>query len=186
MNGWSDLSGRFQRQAAALPPAALRDAEGDADGEKVGDADGGGEAAAVAIDAGLPRFATLFPKAQKLIDAVQPRIDDIVRLEDARTKKLDKYGIVFEQALVTRARHASVHVASAVLGSALVDVAVRRRRRAERARDAGGGGKRAGAEDGGDDAAVAPALKLAYRIYQLASGFDTNTAALFHMLSEVC
>lgn len=132
----------------------------------------------------------MYPKAQKLIDTVQPRIDDVVRLEDSRSKKLKKYNIVFDQTLVTRARHSSVHVASAVLGSALVDAAAKkqkqRRDRAGAPADDSVAKKKESEDARAVDATVASALKLAYRIYQLASGFDTNTAALFHMLSEFC
>ena len=107
----------------------------------------------------LEGLSSICSRATKILDVVQPRLDDTHRLRESRAKKLRQFQIGFDEQRVTDARHATVHVANALLGAALIDIS-------------------------SADAQRHGALRLAYRVYQLAGGFDESTAALFERLTE--
>lgn len=107
----------------------------------------------------LESLSSICSRATKVLDVVQPRLDDTHRLRESRAKKLRQFQIGFDEQRVTDARHATVHVANALLGAALVDTS-------------------------NVDAQRHGALRLAYRVYQLAGGFDEKTGSLFERLTE--
>ena len=157
-NSWDDIAMYFQYSVAKLKDDTEIEEEMDDVKQPIG-------------DSGPLTHYEILKKAIKIMDAAQPRLDDVDRNAEQRTKKYAAYGILYDSLIVTHTKHAAVSIASSVIGSALVLLS-------KRITDESNGGS------DHHSSIVAPALKLAYRIYQLASGFDDNAAALFNMLCE--
>lgn len=120
-----------------------------------------------------PKFHDILAKATKILDSAQPRLDEIDRNEEQRKKKYAAHSIRYDSSMITNTKHCSVHMASALIGSALVLINTRKKN-----------DRPDNSEPEDFSNVVTPALKVSYRIYQLASGFDENAAALFDMLCD--